>query len=266
MNRIRSVFEKAASEGRSALIIYLCGGDPSAEDSVALIQAAFAAGADIVELGVPFSDPAADGPAIQLASERALAAGASLRSVLQIARDVRAESEGALLLFGYLNPLLAYGPAALSDIKAAGVDGLLVVDLPLEEASELREEAAQCELAWVPLVAPTTPAERADRIAKTATGFLYSVSMTGVTGGACESLGEAGARARKLSETSGVPVAVGFGVRTGGDARDLSQGGASGVVVGSAAVRAIAAENTTEARCAALGALVRELREGCEAN
>ena len=263
--RLGEVFRRARAEDRAALIIYLCGGDPSLDATPRLARAAAEAGADILELGMPFSDPTADGPAIQRASERALAAGATLPGVLETVRTLRAAGcHVPVVLFGYYNPILAYGEDALArDAAAAGVDGLLVVDLPPEEAAPLREPARAVGLDLIPLVAPTTDPERARAVAEAATGFVYAVSMTGVTGSAAGDLAAAGARARELADASGRPVAVGFGVKSPDDARAVAAA-ADGVVVGSALVRRIeaAGANVDEAE-AAVRELVAALAAGC---
>ncbi len=263
MGRISDAMVKAASEDRAALIIYLCAGDPSLELTPALVRAAAEGGADIVEIGMPFSDPTADGPAIQKASERALKAGASMGGLLEAVSKVRAEGcDVPLLLFGYYNPILAMGEQALCERAAeAGIDGLLVVDLPMEEAAPLRDTAANNGLDWVPLVAPTSGAERAEQIATTATGFVYYVSMTGVTGSKATDLETAAARAAELQNETHKPVAVGFGIREASDAAVVAAK-ASGVVVGSAVVRTIEREGANAP--AAVRDQVAALALGCK--
>ena len=251
MSRVGKAIDGARRENRAALVVYLCAGDPSLESTPLLVQAIAEGGADVVELGMPFSDPTADGLVIQRSSQRALKAGATLNGVLDCVRTVRAAGcEVPLLLFGYYNPILAMGERTFCERAAStGVDGLLVVDLPLEESESLRNHAAHAGLKWVPLIAPTTDDERAVAIAKTATGFVYSVSRTGVTG-ATTDLAAAASRARALEAACGRPVAVGFGIRDASDARQIARL-ASGVVVGSAVVRTIeehAAEATNPLR------------------
>lgn len=263
MGRISDAMVKASSENRAALIIYLCAGDPSLEVTPALIRAAADGGADIVEIGMPFSDPTADGPAIQKASERALAGGASLGGLLDAVAKVRAEGcDVPLLLFGYYNPILAMGEETLCERAAkAGIDGLLVVDLPMEEAKPLRDAAAAEGLDWVPLVAPTSGTERGEQIATTATGFVYYVSMTGVTGSKATDLASAAERAAELQEATHKPVAVGFGIREAGDAAVVAAK-ASGVVVGSAVVRTIEQEGASAPD--AVRVQVAALAAGCK--
>jgi tryptophan synthase alpha chain len=260
-SRIQQRFAELREEKRPALIIYLTVGDPSLFDSLACAKAALAAGADMLELGVPFSDPTSDGPVIAAASQRALRAGGSLKSALTLAGELRKESEAPLVLFTYLNPILAYGAETLpAALVAHGVDGLLVVDLPPEEGAELRDAARAAEVALIPLVAPTTSDDRAARIVKEARGFVYYVSLTGVTGAGDAPLAEAGERARALAERSGLPVAVGFGIDTPDKARRVAQSGVDGVVVGSAVVKAMAQAPDADARVAAVSELVSSLR------
>ncbi len=258
-SRIAEAFARAKGEGRAALVIYLCAGNPSLELTPRLIEAAAEAGADVVEVGMPFSDPTADGPTIQRASERALRAGATLRGVLDAVRSARERTEVPIVLFGYYNPILRFGEAELAQqAMAAGVDGLLVVDLPPESAAPLLEPARNEGLDFVPLVAPTSPPERVDAAAKVAGAFLYYVSMTGVTGSKGADLAEAAARARATADRTGVPVAVGFGVRTPEDVAVVAAQ-ADGVVVGSAVVDAIDHAADDDARVEAVRALVSEL-------
>ncbi|MBW2507272.1 MAG: tryptophan synthase subunit alpha, partial [Deltaproteobacteria bacterium] len=183
MGRIADAFDRARSENRAALVIYLCAGDPDLRSTESLVVAAAESGADVIELGVPFSEPTADGPAIQRAAERSLAGGTSLAKVLQTVAAIRARTDVPILLFGYYNPILAYGESRLvEDAAKAGADGFLVVDLPPEESAELRDSVIEKGLDFVPLVAPTSDPERIAQAATVATSFIYYVSMTGVTG------------------------------------------------------------------------------------
>jgi len=267
VSRIAEAFARARAEERAALVVYLCAGDPDLATTGELVVAAASAGADVIELGVPFSDPTADGVAIQHASERALRAGTTLTGVLGAVRAIRARTAVPLLLFGYYNPILAYGEARFAaDAASAGVDGALVVDLPPEEATPLLEPLRAHGLDFVPLVAPTSTEPRVARATALATGFLYYVSTTGVTGAAAVDLEVAGRRAHALGARTGVPVAVGFGIATPDDAATVARH-ADGVVVGSAIVRAIAGATTpAEAvravrdRVGALAAAVRSAR------
>ncbi|MEZ4287072.1 MAG: tryptophan synthase subunit alpha [Polyangiales bacterium] len=239
MGRIADAITRANEENRAALVIYLCAGDPSLDVTEELVVAAAEAGADIIELGMPFSDPTADGVAIQRASKRALDHGATLRGVLETVARVRARTEVPILLFGYYNPLLAYGEKlVVRDAKSVGADGFLVVDLPPEEASVLRAAIVDADMDFVPLVAPTSTDERVQLAADAATSFIYYVSMTGVTGAATHDLKEASVRAKQLQSKVGRPVALGFGVKTGADVSACAPN-VSAIVVGSAIVTTI---------------------------
>lgn len=258
-SRIAEAFARAKDERRAALVIYLCAGDPSLAITPRLIVAAAEAGADVIEVGVPFSDPTADGPTIQRASERALKAGATVRGVLEAVRSARDSTDVPIVLFGYYNPILRFGEARLArEATAAGVDGLLVVDLPPESAAPLLEPAREEGLDFVPLVAPTSPPERVDAAAKVSGSFLYYVSVTGVTGTKGADLAEAAERAAAIRERTGVPVAVGFGVRTPEDVAVVAAR-ADGVVVGSAVVDAIDAAASDDERIGAVRELVARL-------
>ncbi|MBI3070669.1 MAG: tryptophan synthase subunit alpha [Deltaproteobacteria bacterium] len=239
MNRVTTAFAN-----RKAFIVYITAGDPTLDDTARLLPAIAAAGADIIEVGVPFSDPSADGPVIQRAAERALASGTTLRGVLDMLRRTRAQISVPILLFTYMNPIVAIGiDAFASAASAAGVDAVLVVDLPPEEAADLDAASAARALSRVYLVAPTTPPARIRRIARASTGFIYFVSMTGITGanlGGLEPVERGVAQIRKVSL---LPVAVGFGVATPDEAARVAKT-ADGVVVGSAIVRALAEDAT----------------------
>ena len=259
MPRITAAFARARAENRAALVVYLTAGDPDLPATARLIVAAAEAGADIVEVGVPFSDPTADGVAIQRASERALKRGTSMRGVLDAVREARTRTECAVLLFGYYNPILAYGEARLvDDAKAAGVDGFLVVDLPPEVCAPLRDPARAAGLDFVPLVAPTSTDARIDAAAAVASGFVYYVSLNGVTGAAAPDFAAASARALQVRERSGLPVAVGFGVKTPDDVRQIAAH-ADGVVVGSAVVQQIEGAASADGAVARVSALVAAL-------
>jgi tryptophan synthase alpha chain len=222
------------------LVIYLTCGDPSMAASVELVLAAARAGADAIELGVPFSEPSADGPAIRTAMERALAKGATLGGALDVVRRVRAAGCATpIVLFGYYNPIFVRGvPSFTRDARAAGVDGVLIVDLPVEELGELAGPARAAGLDVVPLVAPTSSAERIARVATIGAPFVYYVSMTGVTGAALAARDALGPRVAEVRAAAKAPVAVGFGIATPDDARAIARV-ADAVVVGSAVVRAI---------------------------
>lgn len=258
--RIARTFDRLRSEGRAALIPYITGGDPDLRTTDHILDALVAAGADIIELGVPFSDPMADGPVIQAAMTRALAQGVRLVDLLETARGFRARHpEIPLVLFGYMNPLHRYGvERAVRDLAAAGVDGLLVVDLPPEEAGELTPHTRAAGLDFIALYTPTSDDARVATIAKGGGGFAYCVSMTGVTGGRVAEHEAVAARVDTVRRLSGLPAAVGFGVRTPDDAARVA-GFADGVVVGSALVHAMSGRAPVEAPIVA-GELIAAMR------
>jgi tryptophan synthase alpha chain len=259
MSRISEAFARAKDDKRAALVIYLCAGDPDLPTTVELVLAAAEAGADVIELGVPFSDPTADGLAIQHASERALKSGTTLTGVLEAVRMIRKRSEVPILLFGYYNPLLTYGEErVVRDAKAAGADGFLVVDLPPEECAPLQGPAKAAGLDFVPLVAPTSTEWRVEAAAGVATSFVYYVSLTGVTGSAAVDLSEAAERAGTIARTIRMPVALGFGVKTAADAAAVAAR-TDGVVVGSAVVKAAHEAEGLEAKVTAVRTLVLSL-------
>lgn len=231
MSRLTDAFSRAKAEGRTALVCYVMGGDG---DTVALLRAIDGAGADIIELGLPFSDPIADGPGLQAAATRALGSGATVRSVLKAAAGLKLRAP--IVTMGYVNPIESMGNEKFAQVlRDGGFEGAIVPDLPLEEAQPLRDALAAQDLDLVPLVAPTTPRDRAAAIAKTARGFLYSVSVTGVTGARTSLPADLEQRLADLRSLSPVPVAVGFGISKPEDAAKL-KGKADGVVVGTALV------------------------------
>jgi tryptophan synthase alpha chain len=248
---------------RPALVAYLTVGDPNVADSKACALAAVEAGADILEIGVPFSDPTADGPVIAAASYRAIHNGGSLRAALEVSAAVREKSDTPQVLFTYYNPIIAFGEERLPEAaKKAGIDALLVVDLPPEEGAELRAAVRAAELGFVPLLAPTSDSEREKRAFATASGFVYYVSLTGVTGAAGVSMSEASERANALRSRAGLPVVVGFGIDSKEKARVAREHGVSGIAVGTAIVKAIAGAPDAASRVAAVKRLVGELRAG----
>jgi tryptophan synthase alpha chain len=239
MTRIDKRLQELRAAGRKAFIPYLTAGDPDLRTTVDLILALERAGADIIEVGVPFSDPIADGPVIQRATERALAAGTTLRRVLDLGAAVRKTSQVPLLIFSYYNPLLRYGLERVArDAASAGFDGVLASDLTVEESAVYVEVMRAAGLNTVFLAAPTSSPDRLRKIAKTSTGFLYAVSRTGVTGERQELSGELREFLQALRQHSDVPVAVGFGISTPEHVRAVWRE-ADGAVVGSALVRAI---------------------------
>ena len=253
MNRITRKFQELKKAGRKGLIGYLTAGDPDVEQSMATIRTALENGLDILELGVPFSDPTADGPTIQEASRRALAAGMNVDKALNLVETIRSNFDVPIVLFGYANPFFRYGYEKLcSDAVRAGVDGMLVVDLPFEEHDELCTHMDQQDLFLIPLIAPTTPKQRAVMTLKNARGFVYYIMVTGVTGAREKLASDVARHIDTLRACTDLPVAVGFGISNGEQAR-LAAESADAVVVGSALIQA--------AQTGDLKALVCELHD-----
>ncbi len=239
MGRIEQKFKALKKVGRKAFVAYLTAGDPDLEATAKLIPALESAGVDILEVGVPFSDPTADGPVIQTASQRALAKEATLGKILAMVAELRKTCEIPIVLFGYYNPILSYGPERFAkDAAACGVDGILVVDLPPEEADELRRFTDKAGLAFITLIAPTTNSRRADKILRGATGFVYYISITGVTGTAIPQPDDVRRDVERLRGMTKLPIAVGFGISTPAQASAIAPL-ADGIVIGSALVRLI---------------------------
>lgn len=259
MNRIDARFDALAKAGRKGFVAYITAGDPTLETTVALANAFDAAGVDVLELGVPFSDPLADGVVNQRAAERALKHGTSLHDVLDAVRTIRATSEIPIVLFTYINPVMQFGldefPAAARD---AGVDGILALDYPPEESAAFRAGLDAAGLRMVQLIAPTTPDERMRVLAEASSGFIYYVSRTGVTG--MQNAVEASVRpaVERIKSCSTTPVAVGFGISTPAQVADVAQY-ADVVVVGSAIVRRIEDNIDTNDCVERVTAFVREL-------
>lgn len=265
--RIARRFAALKAQNRAGFVPFITAGDPDREASAALMKALPAAGADVIELGVPFTDPMADGPAIQEASLRALKGGATLARTLDLVRDFRTDdNETPVVLMGYFNPIHAYGvPTFLKDARAAGVDGLIVVDLPPEEDDALCLPARSEGIDWVRLATPTTHAARLATVVNRASGFLYYVSVTGVTGAAtAEKTGLQNAIADLRAQTD-LPIGIGFGIKTPEQAAQAARIG-DAVVVGSALVRAVADHLDDQGRAKAsmveaVAGLVAELAE-----
>jgi tryptophan synthase alpha chain len=268
MTRIDARFAETAREGRAALVTFVMGGDPDLETSLALLKALPGAGADLIELGMPFTDPMADGPAIQAAGLRALAAHTTLTKVLALVADFRkTDTATPLILMGYYNPIYVYGVARfLNDAKAAGVDGLIVVDLPPEEDSELCLPALDAGIDFIRLATPTTDDARLPAVLAHTAGFVYYVSITGITGAATPDYGKVGAAVARLKQHTDLPVAVGFGVKNAESAAAIAKV-ADGVVVGSALVDALRKSldeqgRATKGSVAAVADLVRDIAAG----
>jgi tryptophan synthase alpha chain len=262
MTRIEKTFATLRQKQETALIPFLTAGDPDIETTASLIRTLAGNGADLIELGVPFSDPMADGPTIQAASERALAAGATVAKVLQLVAEVRTDCQVPLVLMGYYNPIFRYGAARFaSAAAAAGVDGLLLVDLPPEEAGEISAVMRAAGIALITLLAPTTPPERMQRLAAAAEGYLYYVSMTGVTGAQKITPGDIRLAVEAIKTMTDVPVGVGFGITTVEDARAVGEF-ADGVVVGSALVKIIAEYAQSDELLPRVGRFIADLKNG----
>jgi tryptophan synthase alpha chain len=238
--RIERRFAALKKEGRAALVTFTMAGDPDYSTSLAIARALPQAGADVIELGMPFTDPMADGPAIQAAGQRALKAGQRMTDTLRLVREFRNEdSDTPLVLMGYYNPIYIYGvDKFLADAMSAGVDGLIVVDLPPEEDEELCIPALKSGLNFIRLATPTTDDRRLPAVLNNTSGFVYYVSITGITGAAAPDTGKVAAAVARIKRHTSLPVAVGFGVRTAAHARAIAEG-ADGVVVGSALVDAL---------------------------
>jgi tryptophan synthase alpha chain len=266
--RIDRRFAALNKQGRAALVTFTMAGDPDYATSLAILKALPKAGADVIELGMPFTDPMADGPAIQAAGLRALHAGQNMKKTLAAVRDFRAGDDATpIVLMGYYNPIYIYGVERfLADAKSAGVDGLIVVDLPPEEDSELCLPAMKAGLNFIRLATPTTDEKRLPTVLINTSGFVYYVSITGITGAAAPDTGKVAAAVARIKRHTKLPVCVGFGVRTAAHARAIAEG-ADGVVVGSALVEAVRQSlgpdsKPTAKTVAAVTDLARALAEG----
>jgi tryptophan synthase alpha chain len=269
--RIDRRFAALKKEGRAALVTFTMAGDPDYATSVAILKALPKAGADAIELGMPFTDPMADGPAVQAAGLRALHAGQTLKKTLAAVREFRAGDDVTpIVLMGYYNPIYIHGvDRFIADAKTAGVDGLIVVDLPPEEDSELCLPAMKAGLNFIRLATPTTDEKRLPAVLTNTSGFVYYVSITGITGAAAPDTGKVAAAVARIKRHTKLPVCVGFGVRTPAHAHAIAEG-ADGVVVGSALVDAVRQSlapdaKPTGATVAAVTDLVQSLAEGVRA-
>ena len=266
--RIDARFAELKKQGRSAFITFLMGGDPDPKTSLEIIKALPKAGADIIEIGMPFTDPMADGPAIQAAGLRALKAGMTLKKTLAMVREFRkADDTTPLVLMGYYNPIYIHGvDKFLTDAKSAGIDGLIVVDLPPEEDSELCLPAMKAGLNFIRLATPTTDDKRLPAVLANTSGFVYYVSITGITGSASADSAAVGQAVARIKRHTKLPVCVGFGIRTPLAARAIAQN-ADGTVVGTALVDALRASldgegNATAGTVEAVAGVVSSLAQG----
>lgn len=267
-DRISAAFARARAERRAALVTYVMAGDPDGETARAILAELPKAGADIVEFGMPFTDPMADGPSIQAAGLRALAAGQSVKKTLaDVAAFRRDNDRTAVVLMGYFNPIYVYGvDRFLSDAKAAGVDGLIIVDLPPEEDEELCLPALKAGVAFIRLATPTTDDKRLPAVLKNTSGFVYYVSITGITGAATPNFEATAAAVARIKRHTALPVVVGFGVKNAEHAAAVARG-ADGVVVGTALIDALRATldadgKATDKTVPAVAGLVSELAAG----
>ena len=266
--RIEKRFAALKAEGRAALVTFVTAGDPDAETSLAIAKALPAAGADVIELGMPFTDPMADGPAVQAAGLRALNAGQTMRKTLALVREFRHDDDATpIVLMGYYNPIYIYGVEKfLADAKTAGIDGLIVVDLPPEEDEELCLPAIQAGLNFIRFATPTSDDKRLPVILKNTSGFVYYVSITGITGAATADPAKVKEAVARIKRHTDLPVAVGFGVKNAEHARAIAEA-ADGVVVGSVLVDAVRQSldesgKATGATVKAVTNLVAELANG----
>jgi tryptophan synthase alpha chain len=267
-SRIDRRFAALKQEGRAALVTFVTAGDPDYETSIKILQGLPAAGADVIEVGMPFTDPMADGPAIQAAGLRALAAGQTLKKTLKLVKDFRrADKDTPIVLMGYYNPIYVHGvDKFLIEAKAAGVDGLIVVDLPPEEDDELCLPSMAAGLNFIRLTTPTTDDARAPAVFKNTSGFVYYVSVLGITGTKAPDLKSVKANVNRLRKHTSLPICVGFGVKTAEQARAIAKD-ADGVVVGSALVNAVKdsltkAGKPTAKTAKAVHALVKDIARG----
>lgn len=263
MSRIDARFAQLNAQGRAGLVAFITAGDPDPSTSQALLDGLAGAGADLIELGMPFTDPMADGPAIQEASQRALLSGATMVKTLQMVRRFRQQdSETPIILMGYVNPVLAYGFEIFArDAAEAGADGVILVDLPPEEDASFRDLAAKTGLSIIRLATPTTDAQRLPMVLDGASGFLYYVAVAGVTGTKSADTQTVGQAISHLRQATDLPIAVGFGIKTADQARDLAAH-ADAVVVGSAIVSTVKAHLGRPDLVDRVLALVSDLADG----
>ncbi|MFO7936537.1 MAG: tryptophan synthase subunit alpha [Kiritimatiellia bacterium] len=264
MNRIDKTFADLKAEGKKALVAFLTAGDPDFDTSLEILKTACTSGVDILEIGVPFSDPTCDGPVIQAASERALNSDMSLTRTFELAEKLRAEVNTPIVLFSYYNPLFKYGLEKLAGkLVESGIDGILIVDLPPEEAAPLREIIVDKEIHIIRLAAPTTTPERLKMLVDGAGGFLYLITRTGVTGTGGLDYSAVAEHAAAIKKISPLPVCLGFGISTAEDTRRMEPM-ADGLVVGSALVKIIAGSTNKKSLPGKIRDKIKELRSGMD--
>ena len=266
MSRLQSRFAELKQQNRAALVTFVTGGDPDYDTSLAILKGLPAAGADVIELGMPFTDPMADGPAIQLANIRALGQHQTLAKTLQMVREFReGNTDTPLVLMGYFNPIHHYGvPRFIEEAKAAGVDGLIVVDLPPEHNEDLCDPAQAAGLDFIRLTTPTTDDQRLPTVLNGSSGFVYYVSVAGVTGAGAATMEHVEQAVTRLRRHTDLPLCIGFGIRTPEHAAEVARR-ADGVVVGSALVDQIATAATPQQAIDGVLGLCRQLAEGVRA-
>lgn len=265
-SRLDDTFAALRSRRRPALIAYIMAGDPTLQDTERLVVELELAGADIVELGVPFSDPIADGPVIQQAAERALRGGASLRKILALVKTLRSKTSIPIVLMAYYNTIHAFGPERFCrEAVHVGVDGVIVPDMPPDEAGPLEEPAAASGLALIFLLAPTSTTERRSYVVRRSRGFVYYVSITGITGAKLSNMQDVASNVARIKKVSSIPVAVGFGVATPEDAAKVAAI-ADGVIVGSAIVKQVATYQHDSAMVSKVGSFVKSLKTAMTAS
>ncbi|WP_169569469.1 tryptophan synthase subunit alpha [Sneathiella limimaris] len=263
--RIDRRFKALKDQGRAAFVSFVMAGDPDHDTSLRILEGLPKAGADIIEIGMPFTDPMADGPAVQQAGLRALAAGTTLKSTLELIRSFRkTDNDTPIILMGYYNPIYSYGvDKFLGDAKEAGVDGLIVVDLPSEEDAELCLPAKEAGINFIRLATPTTDDKRLPSVLQNSSGFLYYVSIAGTTGAAAPKASDVDVALKRIRAATDLPIAVGFGIRSGQQAAEIAEI-ADGAVVGSALVECIANAKTKDEAVSSLLKLASELSAGVQ--
>ncbi len=241
MKRLEQKFLELKNQNKCGFIGYICGGDPDFETSLEILKSMPKSGVDIIELGVPFLDPAGDGPIIENAAKRAIKNGMNLKKILQMSELFRKENQSTpIILMGYFNPFLKYGlDKVFLDAAKSGVDGILIVDLPLEEENEILPQIKKANLDLIGLIAPTTDEERAKKIAQNSSGFLYLISMLGITGTKVANIEENKINLKNLRQSSNLPISIGFGIKTPDIAQQFAKIGADAVVIGSSIVKEI---------------------------